>query len=92
MAGGRGGGPEGAGGGFLSLSVGSVGSGEATATATAPETATAAKAAAPASFASALSQRFERTTLKFFMPGSASTCVASRRLRLELGKAMMLAG
>lgn len=74
-----------------SLSVGgSDGGGKATATETA--TATAAKAAAPASFASALSQRFERTTLKFFMPGSASACVSSRRLRLELGKTMTLAG
>ena len=81
-----------------SLSLGGDGDGgEATATATAA-TATAATpeaaaaAAAVAAFAPALSQRFERITLKFFMPGSSSSCLASRRLRLELGRTMALAG
>lgn len=79
-----------------SLSLGGDGDGgEATATATAATAATpeaAAAAAAVAAFAPALSQRFERTTLKFFMPGSSSSCLASRRLRLELGRTMALAG
>jgi hypothetical protein len=79
-----------------SLSLGGDGDGgEATATAATATAATpeaAAPAAAVAAFAPALSQRFERTTLKFFMPGSSSSCLASRRLRLELGRTMALAG
>ena len=70
-------------------SLSSNGGGEAAAAAATATAATTLKAAA---FGSALSQRFERTTLKFFMPGSSSACVASRRLRLELGKMMALAG
>lgn len=46
----------------------------------------------PPPLSSAGSQRFVRTTLKFFMPGSGSACLASRRLRLELSKRMALAG
>jgi len=79
-----------------SLSLGGDGDGgEATATAATATAATpeaAAPAAAVAAFAPALSQRFERTTLKFFMPGSSSSCLASRRLRIELGRTMALAG
>ena len=79
-----------------SLSLGGDGDGgEATTTAATATEATpeaAAAAAAVAAFAPALSQRFERTTLKFFMPGSSSSCLASRRLRLELGRTMALAG
>ena len=79
-----------------SLSLGGDGDGgEATTTAATATEATpeaAAAAAAVAAFAPALSQRFERITLKFFMPGSSSSCLASRRLRLELGRTMALAG
>ena len=78
------------------LSLGGDGDGgEATTTAATATEATpeaAAAAAAVAAFAPALSQRFERITLKFFMPGSSSSCLASRRLRLELGRTMALAG
>ena len=77
----------------LSLDGGGGGGGGDGNEATATATATAApRAAAAAAFAPALSQRFERTTLKYFMPGSASSCLATRRLRLELGRTMTLAG
>ena len=79
---------------LMSSGCGNGGGDEATAATAAAtaSTATTVRKAAAASFAPALSQRFERTTLKFFMPASSSACAASRRLRLELGKRMTLAG